>query len=68
MLEVFTLTGPELSEVESCLCKAEGTVGAAEYELSVVIVLPIIFPEADGAYVVSASLVESKATATRTRV
>ena len=53
--ETATVTRAKLLVVVSRLSQAEAAVGAAQHKVRVVVILTVILPEANGAYVISAA-------------
>jgi hypothetical protein len=62
------ITGPELAIIQSRFLQAKVSVWAAANHLSISVILPIIFPEADWTYFVAASIMQCLQSAAGTKM
>ena len=65
MRKVLSARSAKCSVVGSPHCKAQIAIGPAEHFVCVIIVLPVVFPEADGADFIAATLAERLESAAR---
>ncbi len=68
MSQTTLFAGPERLEVSTSSGQAQPPVGAAANGVHIMLVLPVVLPEAHRAYLVPAPLTEGEESAARTRI